>query len=336
MSCRTRIHPRGFTLVELLVVIAIIGLLIAVLLPAVQAAREAARRSQCGNHLVQLGLALHTYEHAHNFFPPGVIDAKGPIRSVPSGYHMSWVTQILPYIEEVNTYRHIDFKQGAYAAKNAPARAVVIPVLVCPSDPKGRANLVAPAPQHDQGPTDLSGTQIGLSSYAGCHHHVEAPIDKDNTGMFFLNSYIRPRDVSDGLSHTLMLGEKLGEEGDLGWMSGTRATLRNTGVLPAQSAPEGLVPRVGQPGAWVAPDEDQAEQGPNPPGTPPAEGPPPKKPGPPPDPALIVGPFGSAHPGGVNVVLGDGSCRFLSFTINAGTYMQLGHRADGQLMRDGW
>ncbi len=164
MACESRVPPKGFTLVELLVVIAIIGILIALLLPALQAAREAARRSQCANQLVQLGLAMHTYEHAHGYFPPGVIDKQGPIRNVPSGYHMSWVTQILPYIEEGNTYRHIDFKQGAYARKNAPARAVVIGVLICPSDwtvPRGTA---PPMALEDQGPGAAVGPSAGMSS----------------------------------------------------------------------------------------------------------------------------------------------------------------------------
>lgn len=337
MPSKARLRRTGFTLVEVLVVIAIIGILIALLLPAVQAAREAARRSQCANHLVQVGLALHVYEHARGFFPPGVIEPKGPIRNLPSGYHMSWVTQILPYIEEMNTYRHIDFKQGAYAQKNAAARGAPIPLLACPSERSiGRVFSLQQSPEVGAEAAANPMTPVGTSNYAGCHHHVEAPIDQDNTGMFFLNSHIRPRDVSDGLSHTLMVGEKVVEETDLGWISGTRATLRNTGTPPAEPAPAGLVPLVGEPGAWVAPNEQQPQQGPNPPGAPPAPAPPQAKPGPAPDPALVVGGFGSAHPGGFNAVLGDGSCRFINRLINPTAYQQLGHRADGKLVEDPW
>ena len=101
-------HP-AFTLVELLVVIAIISILVALLLPAVNAAREAARRTQCKNNVAQLGLALHNYEMAHENLPPGVVNANGPIRSVPEGNHTSWTVQILPMIEEGAAYAAFDF-----------------------------------------------------------------------------------------------------------------------------------------------------------------------------------------------------------------------------------
>src|SRR5712671_1410494 len=98
----------GFTLVELLVVIAIIGILVALLLPAVQAAREAARRSSCQNNLVQVVLATLNYEMAHGRYPSGTLEAKGPIQSMPVGYHHSWLTQILPQIEQQNVFHAID------------------------------------------------------------------------------------------------------------------------------------------------------------------------------------------------------------------------------------
>ena len=113
--------------------ITIIGILIALLLPAVQAAREAARRAQCLNNLTQLGIALQNYESAHNVLPPGTIDKQGPIHNVAQGYQMSWLVQLLPYIEEGNTFKHIDFSVGAYDPKNAAVRAIRIALFVCPS-----------------------------------------------------------------------------------------------------------------------------------------------------------------------------------------------------------
>src|SRR5204863_2351426 len=125
----------GFTLVELLVVIAIIGILVALLLPAVQAAREAARRTSCVNNEVQLALAIHSYEFHFETLPPGVTNPTGPIRSEPQGNHVSWIVRILPYMEENTLYQHFDAAAGAYAPANAKVRAAEISVLECSSEP---------------------------------------------------------------------------------------------------------------------------------------------------------------------------------------------------------
>ncbi|MGE3777126.1 MAG: DUF1559 domain-containing protein, partial [Pirellulaceae bacterium] len=168
-SCLPRHCRAAFTLVELLVVIAIIGILVSLLLPAVQAAREAARRAQCSSHLVQLVIAVNQYELAHGVYPPGSINDSGPIRSVPRGYHPSWITQILPYIEQRNAYAQIDRSVSVYHRNNAAVRALGMSILRCPSS---------------------SLSTGGYSDYAAVHHDVEAPIDVDNHGMFFLNSRI--------------------------------------------------------------------------------------------------------------------------------------------------
>jgi len=279
---------RGFTLVELLVVIAIIGILIALLLPAVQAAREAARRSQCMNNLAQFGLALQNYDSAHEMLPPGVVNPEGPIRSEPQGYHMSWLVQLLPYVEEQVTFQHVDFSGGAYDEKNEPVSRTGIYLFQCPSDPGRRYS--------DEDPS--------TSNYAGCHHEVEAPIDADNHGIFFLNSHIRSRDILDGASHTIFVGEKMIDANDLGWLSGTRSTLRNTGTPINATAVIRTEPSTLAPG----------------------------KPQPVNDPTnLYVGGYSSYHPGGAQFLFGDGSVRFLSETIDDQAYQQVGHRADGKL-----
>lgn len=285
---------RGFTLVELLVVIAIIGILIALLLPAVQAAREAARRSQCLNNLAQLAIALHHYEGSYESLPPGVVDAKGPIRSEPVGYHMSWLVQILPFIDDGATFRHVDFSVGVYHPKNDPVRKVLRPYMVCPSDSR-----IYPG----------AGEKRGTNNYAGCHHHVEAPIDAGNQGVLFLNSRISTRDIPDGSSFTLLVGEKRIGDADLGWMSGTRATLRNTGTPINKTAEPGVPSDARSAGAGSNADEKPLTDNP-----------------------LYVGGFGSYHPGGVNFALVDGSVRFLSETIDKSVYESLGNRADGKLM----
>ena len=142
---------RGFTLVELLVVIAIIGILVALLLPAVQAAREAARRAQCTNNLVQLVIAVHNYESANRVYPPGTVDPAGPIQNVAQGYHHNWIEQLLPYLERRVAYDHIDRSVSVYHSNNVPVRDLHISGLLCPSSSSGGA---------------------GYSNYAAVHHEV--------------------------------------------------------------------------------------------------------------------------------------------------------------------
>lgn len=285
---RRRPSP-AFTLVELLVVIAIIGVLVSLLLPAVQSTREAARRTQCRNNLTQLGLALQNYEMAFRVHPPGTMEEKGPIRNVAEGYHHNWISQILPFIEERNTFLHIDFKAGVYDEKNATVRKVRPAFLRCPSD--------------------AGDWRSGASSYAAVQHDVEAPIDVDNMGVFFLNSAVRNVDISDGTSHTLFVGEKLIEPGtgsqELGWMSGTRATLRNTGA-------ELNVELHRWQQRTTSPLEQPKDEG-----------------------HLLVGGFSSWHPGGVQFVYGDGHVEFVSSSTKRELMQQLANRADGKLLMPG-
>lgn len=210
---------RAFTLVELLVVIAIIGILVGLLLPAVQAAREAARRCQCLNNLAQLGLAVHNHEFNTEHLPSGVINPDGPIRNEPIGQHVSWIVQILPYLEQSALYQHFDQEAGAYAPANLDARRVWVPTLQCPSSPIG-------PDVHDP-----ENSSVGLSMYAACHNDREAPIDEDNNGVMFLNSRLRFSEIRDGSSQTIFIGEMDPRPNSLGWASGTRATLRNTSSL---------------------------------------------------------------------------------------------------------
>ena len=109
---------RAFTLIELLVVIAMIAVLVALLLPAVQAAREAARRCYCVNNVMQLGIAVHNYNVMHGVLPPGVVNDTGPIHNVPSGYHFGWIVQVLPYIDRRQVAGYVDARRSVYAPEN--------------------------------------------------------------------------------------------------------------------------------------------------------------------------------------------------------------------------
>jgi len=279
----------AFTLIELLVVIAIIGVLVALLLPAVQAAREAARRVSCLNNLSQMGLALHNFEFHFESLPPGVTNEDGPIRNEPKGTHVSWIVKILPYIEQNALAKAFKEEEGAYAAANDPVRQAQIRILQCASNP---------------GNYDPDAKTVARSDYAGCHHDSESPIDKDNRGLLFLNSHIRYSQIFDGSTSTLLIGEALNPKDSLGWVSGTRATLRNTSLLEAG----GPVFPSNSPGPNNAPADQKLG-------------------------SLYVGGFGSYHPGGVNVGLADGSSRFLSLRTDLQILRQLGNRADGEIMK---
>lgn len=241
MTLRLHLHRRvrfGFTLVELLVVIAIIGILIALLLPAVQAAREAARRAQCATNLKQLALGLHNYESALKVFPPGSILPRIPtITPYPPTTHdntmartagWTWSGFILPYIEQPSVHAAT---VGAYpvmglAVRDANSlRILQTPLAVyrCPSDTGPPLNT-APSESHFQhGLTDLAtpwyidgvtaGPRVPLatSNYVAMHHHRAHEIVNGVwtfTGGFGPNSKTRMADISDGTSNTICVGER--------------------------------------------------------------------------------------------------------------------------------
>jgi prepilin-type N-terminal cleavage/methylation domain-containing protein len=188
---------RAFTLIELLVVIAIIAILIALLLPAVQQAREAARRTQCRNNLHQLGLALHNYHDTHSTFPPGYV--QGAYNAAP--FH-TWVTMVLPFVDESALYNSYNFScgatsdaGGAYLA-NTTTTQQALQQFRCPSD------------------AGISGnSQRGLTNYVGCMGPCTcdlvmwAAAGKPKQGIFGVNSRCRIRDIRDGTSNTFAAGE---------------------------------------------------------------------------------------------------------------------------------
>ena len=203
-----RNHRQAFTLIELLVVIAIIAVLIALLLPAVQQAREAARRIQCKNHLKQLGLALNNYHDVHRCFPPG------RLRSVVDGQGrcFSAYASLLPHLDAMALYGQINFDANPEDAVNAAALEQTIPYFLCPSDPFRK----------------LQGNSA-VHNYPLCTGNT-LPLSPRNpsgvrvTGLFFENSSVRFADVTDGSSQTVCISETIKSEGGLTVWDGVSKT----------------------------------------------------------------------------------------------------------------
>lgn len=204
----------AFSLVELLVVIALIGVLVALLLPAVQAAREAARRSQCTNHLKQIGLALHHHHNARRVLPSGwTAFSPGTQLPDPNGKPgWGWAAALLPFLEESSTALRIDPRVDILDARHASTRVASLPVLLCPSESR---ESVFSLPNESGTPICL----LARANYVGNFGTGEiADAPSCGNGTFFHNSRVRFRDITDGLSHTLLIGERSGLHGESTWV----------------------------------------------------------------------------------------------------------------------
>jgi prepilin-type N-terminal cleavage/methylation domain-containing protein/prepilin-type processing-associated H-X9-DG protein len=309
-------NRRAFTLVELLVVIAIIGILIALLLPAVQAAREAARRSQCSNNLKQIGLGMHNYHDVAKTLP----FASTYVSGVTNGKH-TWVEFILPQIEQTALYGQLDFKLSNEATANAagtPVNAAILlnlalPFLRCPSNPRtnqmfpnGRGNWSESAFPH-QGldypvcagtirPDAATNDCATIPSFC-----ISEPTStgvpnswnqlKEGPGMFNRNAIAKNLAAAeDGTSNTMLASERLAQ--DLNW---------------------------GGAFTWNFPVAFTAMR-PNSPNRNPANV----------DDYRANGGYSSKHSGGLNAALADGSVRFINDSIDFATWCYLGDKADKQ------
>jgi prepilin-type N-terminal cleavage/methylation domain-containing protein/prepilin-type processing-associated H-X9-DG protein len=215
----------GFTLVELLVVITIIGILMGLLLPAVQSAREAARRASCLNNMRQMGIAMHGHHNAMGTFPPGGIEHRWMInpstgkRYGASGRQLAWSVFLLPYMEQETLYRKIDMEKAFDATENAAAAAVVLSVYLCPSTPGGKKLVSGRGPCH----------------YGGVFgERITGPNDPPK-GVMLYDQRISIAEIRDGTSNTLAISED-SDFADGQWINGLNVFDQAYGINQAPAS----------------------------------------------------------------------------------------------------
>jgi prepilin-type N-terminal cleavage/methylation domain-containing protein len=327
---------RAFTLIELLVVIAIIAILIGLLLPAVQKIREAAARMSCSNNLHQMGLALHNYHSANDVFPPGIVSQlKDPSWRLPAGncnafpdeYGPGWslFAFMLPYLEQDNLYRQINFNLPVSDPANANARRTAVKTYLCPSDAGFHLVNVSTCgnpPQPVNAPKSLAdGAQ---SSYVGCLGGGDGNNPDPNfgcyeyqpfNGVFHRNSKVRVGDIPDGTSNTIGIGERSSTFVESIWAG----VVPTSQIVYNQSNPPPQFDRsLNQPCQnWRPPITAVVVHGrqwvPNASAGSPAS-------------------FHGQHANGCNFVLMDGSVRFISSDVQLAVFRALCTRNNGEVI----
>jgi prepilin-type N-terminal cleavage/methylation domain-containing protein/prepilin-type processing-associated H-X9-DG protein len=291
----------GFTLIELLVVIAIIAILIGLLLPAVQKVREAASRAQCQNNLKQIGLALHNYQTSRGFFPPGGITTAQPRLGIPSGVLHGWAVFILPQLEQENLYNLYSFAVNWDNSTNAQVVGQQLAVMQCPSVPTGGNRTYT-----------SNGTTVAAGDYAPDNAIDTGPISlglvqsvSNRNGVMQVDFLCRVLDIRDGTSNTLVIAECAGRPGQF----------RTGNKLVGNSQTDG---------GWADREAEYITHGFTTDGA--------SNPGPCAINCTNNNEIFSFHPGGANVVMADGSVRFLSQELSIQIISNLITRAGGEVV----
>jgi prepilin-type processing-associated H-X9-DG protein len=285
-------------LIELLVVIAIIGILVALLVPAVQKVRAAAARLQCANNLKQIGLALHGYHDSKKGLPPGY-SATAAYPGTAPGW--GWSAFILPYLDQGTVYSQIDFQQPV---QNQPVIQTMLPIFLCPSD------NVPPMPFTIVSSSLTPLTQAAPSSYAATVGDDSSEVDAPTgNGIFYRNSHTRMTDITDGTSNTVAVGDRAWCQGNGIWAGAPDSAIMLAG--PRNAWPNAIAPSqafVLVHNNWVNITTD-SDGG--------------------------LDDFSSNHLGGVNLLFADGSVHFVrSITVDGPDrlgFWALGTRASGDV-----
>ncbi len=307
-------------MIELLVVIAIIAILIALLLPAVQQAREAARRSTCKNNLKQLGLAMHNYHDTHRTFPPGAVwygIGSAPENGRDANWGTTWVVQVLPFMDQANLYNNYNMSLNARSVNANSTSSVLqakIPSLICPSQPGvDRSNLTQ----------DFNGfSKITYAASVGAGSTLtRTDYTNPNRRGFFsavAQNGAKIRDVTDGSSNSIMLSEIVvsistgDDKGAWGWCTGALFSGRNNnGILTPNAKVYDATPYSSN---NTSDNNFNRRNNPDRTGT------------------LSGQAARSFHVGGVHATMGDGAVRFLSENIDQNTYLNLLSISDGNVI----